>query len=596
MTVHPSRFLLLLLTLIALFCVFAPQPAYALLTIDFEQTYYVHPGMQVWDLSLIRHDGLYNIFYHGIPEATPGATNAKHIWRATSSDLIYWSEPTIVLSTSDDPHEALAVWAPAVVHDDETGLWWMAYTGVDAQVNQRICMAWSRDLQTWFKSRLNPVLEPDPAAFYYPATDGWAECRDPFLFREDGLWHMLVCARLYGISGGRGALARTTSPDLLHWSPLEVFAANMGEQPGGSLESPQYLVREGVHHLFFHEYATIGLSHLATVDPTQWDYAGRTYLDPGIAPEICTFDDGQSYLLTRIGAYQEPGAAVLSWVARTDTLQFNDGLAAPVVFKPHPLRRNFRLFSGAACLGNPCYGDNPARRGEPSAGLAGRFFFGSREYYQGPLSGRGDAGSMLGLSAQGYLVSYPFAIQGNSITLLVGGSSSPQTCYVALVDADTDTVLHKATGYGFETMSMRYWDVSDLQGREVYIRIQDSDHTSYINVDEIRERMEFVSAVADPAPVVPTLVADLGPRPNPFNPRTTLSFELATAAPCRVQIHDLRGRLIWDSRTFAGQPGTNSLVWRGINNAGEAAPAGVYVYRISLAGRPAASGKLTLIP
>ncbi len=575
----------------------AASPAAALLTIDFEQKYYVHPEMQVWDLCLIQHEDLFYLFYHGIPEANPSAANADNIWLATSEDLIYWSEPQIVLSVSDAPHEELAIWAPSVVHDDETGLWWMAYTGVDLGYSQRICMAWSRDLVTWYKHRDNPVLEPDPQFYFYPSQTGYAECRDPFLYRgDDGLWHMLVSAKLLGISGGRGVIARSRSNDLLNWSPLEPFVANTGLNPVNTLESAQYLVVDGIHHVFFHEYATIGLSHLSTADPAVWNYETRAIIDNGIAPEVASYDGGENYLLTRIGAYIEPGANVFSWVARIDTLRFRGGPAAPDVHKPHPLARDFAVFSGSSTLGNPCFGDNPARRGETPAGPVGHFYFGSKEYFQGPLSGRGDAGIQIGLPAQGFLETPPFIIKGNAINMLVGGTDAIDLCYVALVCADADTILRKTTGHGVETMAPRSWDVSDLLGRPVVLRIVDANPFGFINVDEIRESLAYTTT-APPAVTPPdVMVHDLGPRPNPFNPATTLRFELPFAAPYRVRIHDLRGRLVWDSGHRQAQAGPNSVDWHGTSAAGTAVAGGMYVYRIEAAGMVAATGKLTLLP
>ena len=49
------------------------------------------------------------------------------------------------------------------------------------------------------------------------------------------------------------------------------------------------------------------------------------------------------------------------------------------------------------------------------------------------------------------------------------------------------------------------------------------------------------------APVPPparTSALALTAAPNPFNPRTTLTFSLRTAASCRLTVHDLRGRLV----------------------------------------------------
>jgi hypothetical protein len=228
--------------------------------------------------------------------------------------------------------------------------------------------------------------------------------------------------------------------------------------------------------------------------------------------------------------------------------------------------------------------------------LEGYWFFGSREYYQGPLSGRGDPGRLIGDTAQGSLQTEPFVVEGASMSLLCGGDNNPEHLFVALFDAATDSLLRHETGYGVETMSRRYWDLQDLQGVEVYLRIQDSYPYGHINVDHIVESMDVVlAAPAEPVPGAGRLV-DLGPRPNPFNPATELRFELSAPTSCRVRIHDLRGRLVWDSGPIEARAGLNAVTWRGDDRAGSAAPAGVYVYGIAAEGQVLASGKLTLVP
>ncbi len=571
-------------------------PAVALVHIDFEQPYYAHAEMQVWDFCLVLDDGVYHIFYLGVPESNPTPMASDDIWHATSPDLEHWTSPASVLSVSEATYESGAVWAPDVIRDPISGLWWMAYTAVDDQANQRICTAWSSDLTTWNKSELNPVIEPDPATFFYYPLGGWAECRDPFLYREDDRWHMLVSAKIPGIPEGRGVVAHSTSLDMVNWSPLDVFLVNDGNTPTNTPESSQYIVRKGIHHVFCLESGATGLYHLAADDPRDLSFNNLSIIDYGLAPEVDSFDGGMNWIFARMGPYQEPDRSVLSFVIRIDTLQFQSGLDAPSIDMAPPLARDFAEYSGNMCLGNPCFGDNPARRGEEPAGVQGNFFFGSREYYPGPLSGIGNPGTMLGETAMGFMNTEEFVIEGDKISMLVGGTNNPEECFVALMDAQTDTVLARAHGLGSETMTLHQWGVRSLQGRRVYIRIEDSDPYGHINVDEIIEVIDPTTSVDGPSGTTPDLLTDLGPFPNPFNPTTRLRFALTADAECRIRIHDLRGRLIWDSGSISGQAGINTVTWSGCDGGGKQAPGGVYVYRLLAGGRSAASGKLTLAP
>jgi hypothetical protein len=90
-----------------------------------------------------------------------------------------------------------------------------------------------------------------------------------------------------------------------------------------------------------------------------------------------------------------------------------------------------------------------------------------------------------------------------------------------------------------------------------------------------------------------TGVPDLGPArnvlhasaPNPFNPRTTIRFELARAGRTTLAIHDLTGRRV---RTLvAGEQlsaAAHERSWDGRDDAGRPVAAGVYVCRLETDG------------
>lgn len=68
------------------------------------------------------------------------------------------------------------------------------------------------------------------------------------------------------------------------------------------------------------------------------------------------------------------------------------------------------------------------------------------------------------------------------------------------------------------------------------------------------------------------------PSPNPFNPSTTLSFELATESAVQLVVYDARGRKI---RTLANghkPAGHFSTSWNGQNDNGRRVPGGLYLF------------------
>ncbi|MFH1313220.1 MAG: C25 family cysteine peptidase [Candidatus Eisenbacteria bacterium] len=80
-------------------------------------------------------------------------------------------------------------------------------------------------------------------------------------------------------------------------------------------------------------------------------------------------------------------------------------------------------------------------------------------------------------------------------------------------------------------------------------------------------------------------VAILGPAiPNPFNPRTTISYSVPTGTEVRLSIYGVNGRLVEvlvDKFVSAGQ---HKAVWDG-TSAGYAVSSGIYLYRLEAAGQ-----------
>jgi hypothetical protein len=76
--------------------------------------------------------------------------------------------------------------------------------------------------------------------------------------------------------------------------------------------------------------------------------------------------------------------------------------------------------------------------------------------------------------------------------------------------------------------------------------------------------------------MLPSAPARLGQNePNPFNPRTTIWFELERAGWVRCGVYDLRGRLVGVLVEGEMEAGMHSVNWNG-----GAVPSGVYLYRL----------------
>jgi hypothetical protein len=68
--------------------------------------------------------------------------------------------------------------------------------------------------------------------------------------------------------------------------------------------------------------------------------------------------------------------------------------------------------------------------------------------------------------------------------------------------------------------------------------------------------------------------------PNPFNPMTTIHFDLFEAEPVEMVIYDIAGRRVATLLNRWMDVGPHSVVWRGRTDNGAQAPAGIYQYTL----------------
>ena len=102
----------------------------------------------------------------------------------------------------------------------------------------------------------------------------------------------------------------------------------------------------------------------------------------------------------------------------------------------------------------------------------------------------------------------------------------------------------------------------------------------------------LLSTDVDPAQA-PGRLTLLGNYPNPFNPKTTLSFEAPQAGKASIEVLDIHGRSI-DNFEVMAQAGRNEIPFLAQDREGRSLSSGVYLYRV-VVGAESAEGKLTLL-
>lgn len=99
-----------------------------------------------------------------------------------------------------------------------------------------------------------------------------------------------------------------------------------------------------------------------------------------------------------------------------------------------------------------------------------------------------------------------------------------------------------------------------------------------------------IAGAGDPA----TDAAILTASPNPFNPRTTLRFDLPRAGAARLAVFDLAGRQVRTLVDGSLPPGPHAIAWDGRDDAGRPVGSGAYVARLEADG-VVSSARLGLI-
>ena len=70
--------------------------------------------------------------------------------------------------------------------------------------------------------------------------------------------------------------------------------------------------------------------------------------------------------------------------------------------------------------------------------------------------------------------------------------------------------------------------------------------------------------------------------PNPFNPNTTISYELSRQGRTTIDIYNAKGQKVRTLLSKMMEQGNHQVVWDGLDDNGKRAASGVFFYKISL--------------
>ena len=94
--------------------------------------------------------------------------------------------------------------------------------------------------------------------------------------------------------------------------------------------------------------------------------------------------------------------------------------------------------------------------------------------------------------------------------------------------------------------------------------------------------------------VTPKEFALLGNYPNPFNPVTTLRFDLDYTSKVNVTVYNILGNEIITLQNGELVAGRHSIQWNANNTYGQKVPSGLYLYKVTSDNR-ILTGKMLLM-
>ncbi len=162
--------------------------------------------------GLVYQNGLWHLFFQ---KNANGPYWSNLNWgHLTSKNLISWNEQKPVLTPKEN-YDKEGCWSGTIVLDDK-GVPTIIYTGVDG-ASAHICSATSSGDMSVFQKLINNPLIQHP-----PVGQSFRDFRDPYIWKENNLWYMIVGSGINS-SGSGGTVILYKSTDLVAWEYIKLL-------------------------------------------------------------------------------------------------------------------------------------------------------------------------------------------------------------------------------------------------------------------------------------------------------------------------------------------------------------------------------------
>lgn len=178
--------------------------------------------------GLTYYNGKYHLFFQKNPNGL--WLHFMHWGHLSSPDLVHWQEEKIALAPSPG-FDNFGVWSGTTIKD-HNDLPVIVYTGVNLEkAGIGIAFPKDDDLIEWEKYGNNPIIPQVPG--------GFLDFRDPFVWKDNGNYYMIVGAGLHNEGGG--ILPTYKSTDLINWTRItNLYGSREVDESGFFWEMPLF--------------------------------------------------------------------------------------------------------------------------------------------------------------------------------------------------------------------------------------------------------------------------------------------------------------------------------------------------------------------
>lgn len=121
-------------------------------------------------------------------------------------------------------------------------------------------------------------------------------------------------------------------------------------------------------------------------------------------------------------------------------------------------------------------------------------------------------------------------------------------------------------------------------GKSAILEIPGEAHIlSALGADEFGTTFDIRIETTTKVEALPDAYALFQNNPNPFNPTTTISFNLASEGQVRLAVYNITGQRVKTLLNGPRQAGLHNVVWDGRDESGNSVASGIYFYRMETA-------------